>query len=158
VLFCLLEVSKDAGHFNPGAAVSKQMELELNSEVRSCALISLARMRVEGESSAKDPKETYNRPKPGVLVTLLTAIICPKDEKEKDMTSASSSTAQVAQLLMAWSEGDQSALETLTPLVQQELHRLAHHYMEGERPGHTLQTTALINEGGRAALLRRLEC
>jgi RNA polymerase sigma factor (TIGR02999 family) len=77
---------------------------------------------------------------------LLTALICPRDEKEKDMTSPSSSTAQVTQLLMAWSEGDQSALETLTPLVHKELHRLAHHYMKGERPGHTLQTTALINE------------
>jgi hypothetical protein len=70
------------------------------------------------------------------------------------MTSASSFTAQVTQLLMAWSEGDQSALETLTPLVQEELHRLAHHYMEGERPGHTLQTTALINE----AYLRLTGC
>jgi hypothetical protein len=40
-------------------------------------------MRVEGESSAKDPEETYNRPKPGVLVTLLTAIICPRVKKKK---------------------------------------------------------------------------
>ena len=62
------------------------------------------------------------------------------------MTSPSSSTAQVTQLVMAWSEGDQSALETLTPLVHEELHRLAHHYMKAERPGHTLQTTALVNE------------
>src|ERR1700687_884491 len=61
------------------------------------------------------------------------------------MTS-SSSTAQVTQLLVAWSEGDQSALKTLTPLVHEELHRLAHHYMRLERAGHTLQTTALINE------------
>lgn len=62
------------------------------------------------------------------------------------MTSPSSSTAQVTQLLIAWSEGDQSALESLTPLVHEELHRLAHHYMKGERPGHTLQTTGLVNE------------
>jgi RNA polymerase sigma factor (TIGR02999 family) len=67
-------------------------------------------------------------------------------KKDKDMTSASSSTAQVTQLLVAWSEGNQSALETLTPLVHEELRRLAHHYMKGERPGHTLQTTALVNE------------
>lgn len=52
----------------------------------------------------------------------------------------------VTHLLMAWSEGDQSALDTLTPLVHEELRRLAHHYMKGERPGHTLQTTALVNE------------
>ncbi len=62
------------------------------------------------------------------------------------MTSPSSSTAQVTQLLVAWSKGDQSALKTLTPLVHEELHRLAHHYMRLERAGHTLQTTALINE------------
>ncbi len=62
------------------------------------------------------------------------------------MTSPSSSTAEVTQLLMAWSEGDQSALKTLTPLVHEELRRLAHHYMKAERPGHTLQTTALVNE------------
>jgi RNA polymerase sigma factor (TIGR02999 family) len=60
--------------------------------------------------------------------------------------SSSSSAAKVTHLLMAWSEGDQSALEMLTPLVHDELHRLAHHYMKGERSGHTLQTTALVNE------------
>ena len=62
------------------------------------------------------------------------------------MTPSSSSSAQVTQLLVAWSEGDQSALETLTPLVHEELRRLARHHMKGERPGHTLQTTALVNE------------
>jgi RNA polymerase sigma factor (TIGR02999 family) len=67
-------------------------------------------------------------------------------KEEKNMTSPSHSTAKVTQLLMAWSEGDQAALETLTPLVHEELRRLAHHYMKGERPGHTLQTTALVNE------------
>jgi RNA polymerase sigma factor (TIGR02999 family) len=49
-------------------------------------------------------------------------------------------------LLRAWSGGDQSALEKLTPLVYDELHRLAHAYMRRERAGHTLQTTALVNE------------
>jgi RNA polymerase sigma factor (TIGR02999 family) len=63
-----------------------------------------------------------------------------------DMSSSSSSTAKVTLLLMAWSEGDHSALEMLTPLVHGELHRLAHHYMKAERSGHTLQTTALVNE------------
>jgi len=52
----------------------------------------------------------------------------------------------ITQLLLAWSGGDQAALEKLTPLVYAELHRLAKGYMLGERPGHTLQTTALINE------------
>jgi len=49
-------------------------------------------------------------------------------------------------LLVAWSEGDQSALDQLAPLIHSELHRLAHHYMSRERPGHLLQTSALINE------------
>jgi len=53
---------------------------------------------------------------------------------------------EITQLLLAWSDGDQAALEKLTPLVYAELRRLAKGYMFGERPGHTLQTTALINE------------
>ncbi|MDQ6666425.1 MAG: sigma-70 family RNA polymerase sigma factor [Acidobacteriota bacterium] len=51
-----------------------------------------------------------------------------------------------SKLLCAWSEGDQGAFERLTPIVYDELHRLAHRYMRGERPGHSLQTTALVNE------------
>jgi RNA polymerase sigma factor (TIGR02999 family) len=53
---------------------------------------------------------------------------------------------EISRLLRAWSEGDQSALQGLTPIVYEELRRLAHYYMERERPGHTLQTTALVNE------------
>ena len=49
-------------------------------------------------------------------------------------------------MLRAWSGGDESALNGLTPIVYTELRRLAHYYMERERPGHTLQTTALVNE------------
>jgi RNA polymerase sigma factor (TIGR02999 family) len=52
----------------------------------------------------------------------------------------------VSALLRAWSAGDQSALEKLTPIVYGELHRLARRYMRRERPGHSLQTTALVNE------------
>jgi len=52
----------------------------------------------------------------------------------------------VSTLLRAWSDGDQSALERLTPVVYGELHRLARRYMKGERSGHSLQTTALVNE------------
>jgi RNA polymerase sigma-70 factor (ECF subfamily) len=55
-------------------------------------------------------------------------------------------TDEISTLLHAWSDGDQSALERLTPAVYQELRRLAHRYMKGERPGHSLQTTALVNE------------
>jgi len=56
------------------------------------------------------------------------------------------STYEVTQLLLAWSDGDQTALEKLTPLVYAELHRQAERYMRRERPGHPLQTTALVNE------------
>jgi RNA polymerase sigma-70 factor (ECF subfamily) len=52
----------------------------------------------------------------------------------------------VTQLLRAWSEGDQQALEKLTPLVYRELHRRAHRQMAQERSGQLLQTTALVNE------------
>lgn len=53
---------------------------------------------------------------------------------------------EVTQLLADWRHGDRAALEKLTPLVYDELHRLAHHYMEAQRTDHTLQTTALVNE------------
>jgi RNA polymerase sigma-70 factor, ECF subfamily len=53
---------------------------------------------------------------------------------------------EVSQLLRAWSDGDRSALDKLTPVVYKELHRLARRYMRGERDGHSLQTTALVNE------------
>jgi RNA polymerase sigma factor (TIGR02999 family) len=53
---------------------------------------------------------------------------------------------EITKLLHAWSEGDQSALDKLTPIVYDELRRLAGGYMKRERPGHSLQTTALVNE------------
>src|SRR5215831_8601011 len=69
------------------------------------------------------------------------------------MTMPSSTQQEVTQLLGDWSRGDEAALEKLVPLVQPELHRLAHHYMSRERAGHTLQTTAILNE----AYLRLVE-
>jgi len=59
---------------------------------------------------------------------------------------ATTSPQEITQLLVAWSQGDEAALEKLTPLVYQELHRLAHRYLGRERTGHTLQTTALVHE------------
>jgi RNA polymerase sigma-70 factor (ECF subfamily) len=56
------------------------------------------------------------------------------------------SPKSITQLLIEWREGDESALDRLIPLVYNELHRLAHHYMRSERPGHTLQTSDLVNE------------
>lgn len=54
--------------------------------------------------------------------------------------------ADITALLVDWNNGDKSAMERLLPLVERELHRLAHNYMRRENPDHTLQTTALINE------------
>ncbi len=54
--------------------------------------------------------------------------------------------SNITQLLVAWNQGNQDALTHLIPLVHRELHRLAHHYLAGERQGHLLQTTALVNE------------
>ncbi|MBV9498744.1 MAG: RNA polymerase subunit sigma-70, partial [Acidobacteriaceae bacterium] len=52
----------------------------------------------------------------------------------------------MTELLHAWSRGEPQALDKLAPLVHKELHRVAHKYMRLQRPGHTLQTTALIHE------------
>src|SRR5947208_9985444 len=62
------------------------------------------------------------------------------------MDTPSTPQHRVTQLLQQWSRGDDAAVVELTPLVYEELRRLAHHYMEGQRPDHTLQTTALVNE------------
>ena len=59
---------------------------------------------------------------------------------------AATSPQEVTGLLLAWSEGEQAAFEKLVPLVYAELRRVAHRYMGRERPGHSLQTTALVNE------------
>lgn len=56
------------------------------------------------------------------------------------------STEQVTGILLAWGQGDEAALDKLMPLVYSELKRLAHHYLKGERAGHVLQTTDLVNE------------
>ena len=58
----------------------------------------------------------------------------------------SSVSHEVTQLLLAWNDGDQTALDKLVPLVEKELHRLAQHYLNYERPGHSLQAMDLVNE------------
>jgi RNA polymerase sigma-70 factor, ECF subfamily len=64
------------------------------------------------------------------------------------------SSQEVTRLLLAWHNGDQEALERLAPLVYEELRRMAHCYMRRERPDHTLQTSALVNE----AFIRLIDC
>jgi hypothetical protein len=56
------------------------------------------------------------------------------------------SPQEITQLLQSWRGGEPGALEQLIPLVYDELHQLAHRYMQQERPGHLCQTTALVNE------------
>jgi RNA polymerase sigma factor (TIGR02999 family) len=60
--------------------------------------------------------------------------------------SSQAESAEITRLLKAWGRGDSDALDRLTPLVYQQLHRMARAYMRRERPGHTLQATALVNE------------
>ncbi|MCU1258481.1 MAG: polymerase sigma factor [Bryobacterales bacterium] len=67
---------------------------------------------------------------------------------------ATPDAAEISGLLRAWTEGDKIALDKLTPLVYDELRRLARHYLKSERAGHTLQATALVNE----AYLRLVGC
>lgn len=67
---------------------------------------------------------------------------------------AETSPQSITQLLLAWSNGDQAALEQLVPQVYQELRRQAEFYLRQERPGHLLQPTALVNE----AYLRLIDC
>jgi RNA polymerase sigma-70 factor (ECF subfamily) len=62
------------------------------------------------------------------------------------MDTTSVSPQEVTRLLADWSRGDDVAFAKLTPLIYEELRRLAHHHMGGQRPDHTLQTTALVNE------------
>ena len=72
--------------------------------------------------------------------------IIHKIEMQRVEKSGELDSDDVSMLLCAWSNGDQSALKELTPIVYEELRRLAHYYMERERPRHSLQTTALVNE------------
>jgi RNA polymerase sigma-70 factor (ECF subfamily) len=65
---------------------------------------------------------------------------------EADGEGKASPCGDVSNLLRAWTDGDQQALEKLTPIVYEELHRLARYYLSRERTGHSLQTTALVNE------------
>src|SRR4029079_7453604 len=62
------------------------------------------------------------------------------------MDTSSASAERVSQLLASWGDGDDGALRELTPLIYEELRRVAHHQMLGQRADHTLQTTALVNE------------
>jgi RNA polymerase sigma factor (TIGR02999 family) len=70
----------------------------------------------------------------------------PEARAEISGPTHSADGQEITQLLADWSHGDRAALEKLTPIVYGALRRLAHRYMKGQRPDHTLQTTALLNE------------
>ena len=73
--------------------------------------------------------------------------MCPRrHEHDSQMNLIAPSPERVTQLLAEWSQGNRRALRELTPLVYDDLRRLAHHYMGAQRPEHTLQATALVNE------------
>ena len=68
------------------------------------------------------------------------------DPRTRSLLGGSRGWTVRTRLLAAWSDGDEAALEQLVPIIQAELRRLAKHYLKRERPGHTLQTSALVNE------------
>jgi len=73
-------------------------------------------------------------------------LISANPAKAGQTSSVTADADQVTRLLANWGQGDEAALEKMTPIVYDELRRLAHRYMQGQRPDHTLQTTALVNE------------
>jgi RNA polymerase sigma factor (TIGR02999 family) len=88
--------------------------------------------------------------------------LCARIHLTKPPNQGSPSRAEITQLLLAWSDGDRRALDELLPLLYEELRRLARQLLRGERPGQTLQTTALVHEAylrlvdqGRARLQDR---
>jgi RNA polymerase sigma factor (TIGR02999 family) len=107
-----------------------------------------AKLRLEGagcEGSRLFPRDLFSRDA-GKRLSLVVRypLLTPLVPFRRQMGDASSSN--VTELLRAWGNGDQTALEQLTPLVYEELHRIARYHMSRESEGHTLQTTALINE------------
>lgn len=81
-----------------------------------------------------------------MIIAIIRPTITPNFVPQAENAMENPSPENVTQLLKAWSSGDRAALDELTPLVYEELRRLAHRYMSRERTGHTLQTTALVNE------------
>lgn len=96
-------------------------------------------MRVRTIMAApKSPPEPANRLKSQDIIDYETVRPTAQGDQARDR--------EISVLLRAWTDGDQGALELLTPIVYRELHRLARRYIKGERPGHSLQATALVNE------------
>src|SRR5262245_61295531 len=86
-------------------------------------------------------------------------LFCPADISKflKSTPMPSTSSSEITKWLQDWRNGDQTALERLMPVVYRELHKLAHAYLNRERPGHTLQPTALINEAYLRLVAQNIE-
>ncbi len=80
------------------------------------------------------------------MIGLKRKVIRSEFERSRTRTLMTLSTSGLTELLSDWQQGDQSALNKLTPLVYDELRRIAHRYVQRENYGHTLETTALVNE------------
>jgi RNA polymerase sigma factor (TIGR02999 family) len=79
-----------------------------------------------------------------IIIYTTRAASCPRIEKDFGMGEAPE--GEITSLLVRWQDGEADALEALIPLVYQDLRRVAKRYLAHERPGHTLQSTALVNE------------
>ena len=90
----------------------------------------------------------------GFLLGSFAAIIGHLELAGVGMKEKTPAEQDVSALLLAWSDGDEAALSNLTPIVYEELRRLARYYMGRERSGHSLQATALVNE----AYLKLVDC
>src|SRR5258708_22044516 len=91
----------------------------------------------------RDPGSNWPNPHNSLVVETLQ---CAKIGALMGGSDKDPTRQQVSVLLLAWTDGDPAARDELLPVVYGELRRLAHHFMAGERPGHTLQTTALVHE------------
>jgi RNA polymerase sigma factor (TIGR02999 family) len=99
------------------------------------------------DKSVHSPKKTLGILNGWLSLNQCVNLFVPSSGTRKgELIMKSPSPPNITQLLVAWKQGDQEALAKLTPLVYRELHRLAHGYLAGERPGHVLQTTGLVNE------------
>lgn len=100
--------------------------------------------RERSAKSCKRMKKSCKRMKNGL--PLWAYVNLPAKSHLIQETSLISPSANITELLQAWTRGDPSVLQKLTPLVYAQLHRLAVHYMAAEPPDHTLQPTALVHE------------
>jgi RNA polymerase sigma factor (TIGR02999 family) len=99
---------------------------------------------VQAETAASNWHQGSKNERVPISVALSTSNQTPPGQQGGALNGPSS--REVTQLLRAWSDGDREALDKLMPLIHHELHHVARRFMAAERPDHTLQATALVNE------------